>query len=320
MSRKAYPFDNVKTADAAMGQIATELSELQKSSLAQGGRGVALRQQGQLTALNSPIILGQTPGQGTGCTAYLKTSFDAAYTNAQVDFMVLSFGKSVIFQSFVITNALLAAQDSLEFTAYGCAADFWQVQITLKNGATPASMLQSSLVNFGVENPLSTASGITALTGDVTASGSGSIAATVVSATGSGGVFTVTAGIVDWAPVGTSLSVLSAGISAAASGATPLAQNIQIPNGCAADVTLICKAFNGTDSAVQTFHGNVQRVGGVLTVTGAFTGNAIAASAGASTWSFAITESGSNVVVTFTGSAGAGTTQVGITAQLDTVT
>jgi hypothetical protein len=129
-------------------------SELQRSSIQQGGRGVALRQQTSLSQLGTPIVMGQSPGPGTACSAFLKTGFDPAYNNAQVDFVVLSFGRTVIYESVVLTPLLVASQDSLELSATGCAADFWQVQITLNNGSQPAAMLQSSIVATGVENVL----------------------------------------------------------------------------------------------------------------------------------------------------------------------
>ncbi len=126
--------------------------ELLKTSISQGGRGVALRQKSNVSVLAVPQVLGQSPGPGTGCTVFLNTLSDHAYDGAQVDFIAMFFGRTVIFETQFIDPLVNASQPSIELTAYGCAADYWQVQLTLLSGSTPAVQLQSSIVAFGVEN------------------------------------------------------------------------------------------------------------------------------------------------------------------------
>lgn len=126
--------------------------ELLKTSISQGGRGVALRQKSNVSVLAVPQVLGTSPGPGTGCTVFLNTLSDHAYDGAQVDFIAMFFGRTVIFETQFIDPLVNASQPSIELTAYGCAADYWQVQLTLLNGSTPAVQLQSSIVAFGVEN------------------------------------------------------------------------------------------------------------------------------------------------------------------------
>ena len=99
-----------------------------------------------------PQVLGQSPGPGTGCTVFLQTLKDHAYDGAQVDFVAMFFGRTVIFETQFIDPLVNAALGAIELTSYGCAADYWQVQLTLLNGSTPAVQLQSSIVAFGVEN------------------------------------------------------------------------------------------------------------------------------------------------------------------------
>jgi hypothetical protein len=130
-------------------------SEFVQISHLQGGRGVALRQTNPLlvdfNVAPAPVKLGQSPGPGTACTVFLNTLEDAAYKGAQVDFIVMMFGRECIFDSQIITAELLAEQGTLQLTTTGCAADFWEVQITLNNGSQPAVPLQSSILASGVE-------------------------------------------------------------------------------------------------------------------------------------------------------------------------
>jgi hypothetical protein len=132
-------------------QPGSPATEFQKASMASGGRGVGLRQNTTLSEVSAPILLGQSPGSGTACTLFLATLFDTAYNNATVDFIAMSFGRSAIFETLTITPAIVAAQPAIELTVSGCAADYWEVQITLNNGAAPALPTQSSILATGVE-------------------------------------------------------------------------------------------------------------------------------------------------------------------------
>jgi hypothetical protein len=132
-------------------QPGSPATEFQKASMASGGRGVGLRQNTTLSEVSAPILLGQSPGSGTACTLFLATLFDTAYDNATVDFIAMSFGRSAIFETLTITPAIVAAQPAIELTVSGCAADYWEVQITLNNGVAPALPTQSSILATGVE-------------------------------------------------------------------------------------------------------------------------------------------------------------------------
>jgi hypothetical protein len=121
-------------------------------SVAQGGKGVALRNSKPLISLGLPISLGQSPAQGTFCTLFLTTNHDAAYDNATVLFYVEQFGRPAFFSEVTISPTDNANLPQLQYTAGTCAADAWSAYIVLNNGVLPAVSLDSALVASGVEN------------------------------------------------------------------------------------------------------------------------------------------------------------------------
>jgi hypothetical protein len=127
-------------------------TEFQETSWKQGGRGVALRQNNTLGAAATPLKIGQSPSPGTSCTCFLSTLKDPAYIGAQVDFIVMQFGRESIFSSVILDAGLVDSQAAIEITAGTCAADYWEVQLTNNSGLVPAQPLQSSILATGVEN------------------------------------------------------------------------------------------------------------------------------------------------------------------------
>lgn len=153
---------------------------------AQGGRRLGLRYTSTITQALTEI--GQTPGAGTNCTAYLQTLSDTAYDNASILFAVEMMGHLTVVNTQTLSPAANAAQGTVEFTYGGVGADAWYVYIQLASGARPAKPLQSALIAYGVENTYDPnggggGGGLDQLTGDVLAGpGTGSQAAKVVGA------------------------------------------------------------------------------------------------------------------------------------------
>jgi hypothetical protein len=140
----------------AEGADFDSLPRSQQISLKQGGRGVSLQNTTVLTQVGAPLTVGTSPSEGTCCTAYLACNGDAAYNGATVGFYVMSFGREVLLATSTITAAQVAASGIITATIEGCAADLWEVRVTLNNGTTvPALPLQSSVLAYGVENPSS---------------------------------------------------------------------------------------------------------------------------------------------------------------------
>jgi hypothetical protein len=165
-------------------------TELVKMSFLQGGRGNGLKQQSLVSQHSVPIRVGQSPGPGTACTVFLGCNGDTAYLNAQVDFIVMQFGHEAIFKSLTIDESVLSNNDAVQLTATGCAADYWEIQITLLNGTLPAAPLQSSILATGVE-----------ILGD---SNDGTLVSSATIGTGGTGdaVFSVPLGISTWLVTG----------------------------------------------------------------------------------------------------------------------
>jgi hypothetical protein len=139
-------------------------AELLSLSKIQGGRGVGLRNQTNLTQSGTPISLGKSPGAGTGCTVTLATNGDAAYDDAVISFFVEQFGRLALFSTITIDPALNAANLTLVYSAAGFAADYWNVSIQLAGGL-PAASLFSSISATGVEDLSGTGGGGGGVTG-----------------------------------------------------------------------------------------------------------------------------------------------------------
>ena len=128
-----------------------KLSVLEQVSLKQGGGGVALKGNTNLTQVGVPISLGKTAGPGTGCVIFLGTNRDAAYNDCVLSFYVMIQGREVLFGTFTVDAAHVAANTNIEHRLTGCAAESWEVRITLF-ATVPAAPLQTSIMAFGVEN------------------------------------------------------------------------------------------------------------------------------------------------------------------------
>jgi hypothetical protein len=131
-------------------------SQLQRLSALQApaGAGKSLLQNNTITQLGVPIVLGRSPGPGTNCSFFLNTLKDnLAWMNAQVDFIAVQNGREVVFDTQFITNEVLATnRNAISLSTGSCAADYWEVQITLTNGHLPqVNPTQSSIVATGVE-------------------------------------------------------------------------------------------------------------------------------------------------------------------------
>jgi hypothetical protein len=145
--------------------------QLVSLSLAQGGRGVSLKNQAPVTQLNAPSSLGTSPGPGTGCSIILNTGSDTAYDNAVISWFVKQNGRLALFTTTVIDPADNAAQGALSYSVGPFAADYWEATITLTGATLPAAPLLSSLTAFGVEdippgpnNPLAPAGAVVVVT------------------------------------------------------------------------------------------------------------------------------------------------------------
>jgi hypothetical protein len=156
----------------------------------------------------------------------------------------------------------------------------------------------------------------------VTASGSGSVAATVVQVDGASGVVPVVAEEVDYFPGGVANNgVKTKCFTVTTTGATPGTCSFAIPSGTAGAVTVLVSANNGTDAGAQSWSGKVMNVGGTVTVNKAFAAvDSWDASSGATTWSFSAAMSGANLVGTCTASSGAGSTTWTVAYQYVTAT
>lgn len=126
-------------------------------SIAQGGRGVYARNRPTISQAGVQVLVGESPGPGTGASAFLATNQDAAYDGATLYWYVKQDGRRALFSTTTISAAENASQPALEYTQSGFAADSWEVWISVV-GALPAAALQSAVAAFGVEDVLDTGS------------------------------------------------------------------------------------------------------------------------------------------------------------------
>jgi hypothetical protein len=155
----------------------TGLTELEQSSVKQGGGGVALRGKTNLSMVGVPISLGKTPGSGTSATFYLVTNKDPAYYNAVVTAYVYMNGKRVKYGTYTLSAATVSNNTNLQAIFRGCASETWECAITLVSGI-PAEALEWSLIGNGVEN-IDLASESNALTSLTTYTGPGTAPVTI---------------------------------------------------------------------------------------------------------------------------------------------
>jgi hypothetical protein len=256
--------------------------------------------------LLTPAIVGEaeviaTSGETEVVGQSYITAGQAAWSNV---------GGTVTLIPQVVGLPFIAQAASMANTGVRPATNGTDAQVIVATNSTidPTTEVKFTVtVNFGVGLGAEV-DGIVSLIGDVVATGPGSgVSATVVSASGSAGVFAVTAPQVN-NQIGANLGPVTKQFTFDTTGATPGSVSFPIPSNSTGLVTVIITAYNATDGGNQTWSGKVMNQGGTMTVITAFAGvDSWGGSTGATSWTGVVSNTGADIVVTGTASSGAGT-------------
>lgn len=153
-----------------------------------------------------------------------------------------------------------------------------------------------------VGNTGPTGPGVTSLTGDVLASGSGAVATTIVQASGTGGQFLITAPqVINGTSQANGVKTQQEAVTT--TDATPNSSMLlAINNNSAGVVEVTITGHSGANAANVTYSGKVLDNGGAITVFKAFAiKDTLDTTGTGSAWTIAVAMSSANCVVTVTG-------------------